>query len=359
MCRDGGELGGFHESDHAVLRSFGAVGAPERDGRGAEDPEALQQRLIGCVVGRDIGLQQHGTCERPLHGFVGEGITLHLFAGDAPIGIEIEHHRTTGRCRSGKFTVEPVRAFDGAELEALHFARELRDRRQRVASAERCADQHREPPSPEQQPGDARSPTSGCGGAQSPEHAGTDQRRHRPQRERRALGQDARQHPHRHRQQQHTKDLLDRFHPRAGGRQQAARRSADREQRYAHAERHREEHAAAAHQVTGLRDHRECGEQRRCHTSRDDQGRQRAHRRDAAERTGTTAVAGIGEAALQRCGHLYGEEAEHRERHHHEEEREQHDDPRFLEQRLHLLAGRRRGDAGERVGDRHAEHIGE
>ncbi len=47
------------------------------------------------------------------------------------------------------------------------------------------------------------------------------------------------------------------------------------------------------------------------------------------------------------------------ERQQHEQPGEHDDDPRLLEERLRLLAGGREGGARDRVGERHAEHVGE
>ena len=67
----------------------------------------------------------------------------------------------------------------------------------------------------------------------------------------------------------------------------------------------------------------------------------------------------LGDARLECRRHLQVEHAEHAEGEHHEQPRKQHDDPRLLEERLRLLPGKRERGTCDRVGDRHAEHVGE
>src|SRR5687768_3091931 len=61
----------------------------DRAGR-AEQAETPQELTIVVVVRGDVGLQQQRAGELLLHLRVGEGVALHLLAGHAPVGVEIE-----------------------------------------------------------------------------------------------------------------------------------------------------------------------------------------------------------------------------------------------------------------------------
>ncbi|MNE89690.1 hypothetical protein D3C80_1871320 [compost metagenome] len=53
----------------------------------------LEQGCLLGIVGRYVGLQQHRIGQLGLHRWVAEGVFLKLFAGDTPVGVQIQHHR--------------------------------------------------------------------------------------------------------------------------------------------------------------------------------------------------------------------------------------------------------------------------
>src|SRR5436190_11774956 len=83
-------------ADDAELRNLAPLRVEEDDARRSEEPEALEQRAVGCVGRRNIRLQEQHAIELGAHPRIGQGEFLHLLARHAPVGIEIEHHRTTG-----------------------------------------------------------------------------------------------------------------------------------------------------------------------------------------------------------------------------------------------------------------------
>ena len=193
--------------------------------------------------------------------------------------------------------------------------------------------------------------------AHAPEHCGADERRNGPQQEGPALRHDAREHPCRHRQHHDAEELFDRVHPGARFWQEPAGRGTDHEQRHAHAEAHRKERRSATHHVAALADDRQGGDERRRDAGGDDERRKRTHHGDADKGARSLAIADRSEACLQRRGHLQREEPKHRQCEHYKEQRKEHDDPRLLKHRLHLLPRGGEQRARDRVSDRHAEHI--
>src|SRR6476620_5247412 len=107
-------------ADQAGGANLLAAGVEEDRPRRAEQAEPLQQRAVIGVVRRDVGLQQQRAGELLLHRGLGEREALHLLARDAPVGVEIEHHRAAGRAQGG---VELVDAPDA--LEARHAGRRV------------------------------------------------------------------------------------------------------------------------------------------------------------------------------------------------------------------------------------------
>src|SRR5579863_9348534 len=102
----GRESVGFQVSDDTIIASLTPVGAVEGDGRGSDDAEALEQRfLVGGAV-RHVRAQERSVCERALYGRIREGIALHLLAGGAPVGGEIDQHPAPVSARLRNLMVE-------------------------------------------------------------------------------------------------------------------------------------------------------------------------------------------------------------------------------------------------------------
>src|SRR3954471_7710035 len=83
-------------TDDAQLRYLPAPRIEEDDAGWTEKREALQQFAVGGGRRGDVGLQEHHALERHAHACVGQGVLLHLLARDAPVSVEVEHHRTSG-----------------------------------------------------------------------------------------------------------------------------------------------------------------------------------------------------------------------------------------------------------------------
>ena len=84
-------------ADHPQAPDLAALRVEEDDSRRAEQREALEQRLVLRGVRGHVRLQQQHAVELRLHARLAEGEGLHLLAGDAPVGIEVEHHRLARR----------------------------------------------------------------------------------------------------------------------------------------------------------------------------------------------------------------------------------------------------------------------
>ena len=119
-----------------------AVRAKENNRWWPKDPEALQEFLVQIIVCGNVSLQQYSVCQCRLHTRVGEGVFLHLDAGHAPVGVEVEHRSfACGSCCCN-FTVEVANGFDALKLKVRffsdHYAAAKADRGQglqRIAAA--------------------------------------------------------------------------------------------------------------------------------------------------------------------------------------------------------------------------------
>ena len=113
-----GEVLRLHISDHFITISLQPVFAEEDDRWRPEDTESFQECLVFLIVGSDIRLQQYRAGQCCLHPCVGECVMLHLQAGNAPVGIEIEHGclPLTGCLRERLIKV--VDGLDSAKLES-------------------------------------------------------------------------------------------------------------------------------------------------------------------------------------------------------------------------------------------------
>src|SRR5687768_4854645 len=143
-----GETGRRRESYQPEVFPLDSVSAEKRNRRRAEDLEASKQRLVGVVVGGHVGLQQHSPGQRSLHGGIREREAFHLLARDAPVCIEVEHHRLARRCCARHGTFEVVYGLDALERECVLFCApaaragaQTIQRLQRIATTGRGADQ--------------------------------------------------------------------------------------------------------------------------------------------------------------------------------------------------------------------------
>src|SRR5688500_1804418 len=148
-CR--GEVEGLQEApgalvpDYAQAFYFLSLRVEKDDPGRAEQREALEQCAIGFAVGGHVYLEQKHAVERGAHSRVAEGERLHLLARDAPVGIEIEHHRPPGRGEPAFQLAERRDAVPGQRGgRCRRLATELGKRAQRVAAARERADQQRD-----------------------------------------------------------------------------------------------------------------------------------------------------------------------------------------------------------------------
>src|SRR3989338_1723317 len=145
-----GILQGFQElhriliADHAEIAHFIPLRIEKQDAGRAIQAEAFEQSLVGLAVGGHVRLQQQHRFELGLHGGVGEGKALHFLAGDAPVGVKIQHHRLPARLSDAAIEIRDVH--DTGELHGLrrylHIgAADVAERAQQVARAGQRADQ--------------------------------------------------------------------------------------------------------------------------------------------------------------------------------------------------------------------------
>ena len=92
-------------------------------------------------------------------------------------------------------------------------------------------------------------------------------------------------------------------------------------------------------------------------TQADDQCRQQAHHAGAGQAAAFLLVADLGQFRLDAGWQLQVVETEHRERQGDEDQGEHADRDRVLQHRLDVLAGQRGKHAGDRVGQRHRQHV--
>ena len=105
----------FYRGGTALLSPFARLFLEARARRGREDPARIGERLGRARVNRPPGplVWLHGAS-------IGEGLALHLLAGDAPVSIEIQHDRTVDRGQAG---VEFGQRTDGCEGQFAVFRR--------------------------------------------------------------------------------------------------------------------------------------------------------------------------------------------------------------------------------------------
>src|ERR1035437_7745153 len=102
QSKTGGAVEGGYENvrrlvtDHPQSRNLPALPVEENDTGRSEQAEALEQCLVLGRIGGDIRLQQQHPLEFRFHPGVSESECLHFLARDAPVGVEIEHHRFAG-----------------------------------------------------------------------------------------------------------------------------------------------------------------------------------------------------------------------------------------------------------------------
>ena len=207
------------------------------DARRPEQAEALQQRAILGAVGVTSACSSSSP-PAALHGRVGEGEALHLLARDAPVGIEVEHHRRPAGCSSARRArrrcasrVKAQRRLGAAAPRRAPGApAAAAGRAPPDAAPTNCSrphGEHQRGAAPQAVPAAAcAAPRARCGPAarstagdqqqQPPSASISARRQHRLHRSRCATAE-----------QQHAEEALDAVHPGAGARQQRARRRAD------------------------------------------------------------------------------------------------------------------------------------
>src|SRR3989338_426288 len=130
-------------ADHAGIAQFLALCIEKQDAGRAVQAKALEQGLVGFAVGGHIRLQQQHRFEFGLHVGVGESEAFHLLAGDAPVGVKIQHDRLPARLSDAPVEIRDIR--DAGELHGLRCLRfgaaDIAERAQQVARAGQCADQ--------------------------------------------------------------------------------------------------------------------------------------------------------------------------------------------------------------------------
>ncbi len=193
--------------------------------------------------------------------------------------------------------------------------------------------------------------------AVDPEYGGDSRRGDEPQQARVVFRSDAAHHPAGHAQHQRAEQVLDEIHPGPGLGQQGARGSADRQERRAHPQAHREQGGASSDHVAALAYEHQCADQCRRDTGGHNERGKCAHDRHSKVAAARLAVAHGGETSLDGSRHLQREEAEHRSGQDHEQRGESDDDPRLLEHRLSRAPAGRHHHPGGGVGERHSQHI--
>ena len=180
---------------------------------------------------------------------VGEREALHLLARDAPVGVEVEHHRASGRCSSARSSSATLRT--GRKSTASRRARrpgaQMLQRLQRVAAPRGCADELHHADHAHHGRCDQSPQRPATGTPELEQRHGTADQQRAPQRQRQRGRQHRLHGPDRDADQQHAEELLDAFHPRAGARKQRAFGDAQHEQRHAHAAGQREQGRATEH----------------------------------------------------------------------------------------------------------------
>src|SRR5258708_34046626 len=84
----------------------------EDRGWGPEEAEPPEQRLVLSVVRRHVGSQQLHAGQLVGDARIAEGKAIHLLAGHAPVGIEVEQYRLALRIRERR--IELIDALDAA-----------------------------------------------------------------------------------------------------------------------------------------------------------------------------------------------------------------------------------------------------
>src|SRR3989338_724330 len=130
-------------ADHAEITHFIALRIEKQNAGRAVQAEAFEQCLVGLAVGGHVRLQQQHRLELGLHGRIGEKGTLHFLAGDAPVGVKIQHHRLPARLSDAPVEICGIQ--DAGELHGLRCwrfgAADVAERAQQVVRAGQRADQ--------------------------------------------------------------------------------------------------------------------------------------------------------------------------------------------------------------------------
>ena len=107
-----------------------------------------------------------------------------------------------------------------------------------------------------------------------------------------------------------------------------------------------------------MRDVQQCAGQRRRHTRPDNQRREHAHDEHAKKMSAVQLSTGAGQFRLQSSGQLQLVKPEHRERQHDKYHRERAQHPGILQSRRQQRSRHAGSNPGQRISDRHTQHIG-
>lgn len=91
----GAECRRIHKPGDALRGLLFALPVKEQNGRQAEHLQVFQQSHILGAVLRHVYLQQNGLFQGLLYFGRAKGVFFELFAGDAPVGVQVEHNRFT------------------------------------------------------------------------------------------------------------------------------------------------------------------------------------------------------------------------------------------------------------------------
>src|SRR5919109_2787320 len=86
---------GWLVADDAQVRDLAPGRVEEDDAGRAEEREALEELAVDGARSGHVRLQQQDLPELGPHARVAQGEFLHLLTRNAPVGIEVEHDRTS------------------------------------------------------------------------------------------------------------------------------------------------------------------------------------------------------------------------------------------------------------------------
>ena len=350
---------------------FASARVEEHCRRRPQDREALEELAVSRVVCRHVRLDQIEPIHRRGDGRVGEGIALHLLAGDAPVGVEVEQKRASARLGTRERRVERGTCRHALEPGRRRVARarsvararhrESLERAERRLCTAPGADEEEHAVDPEREPEPLPEPLNWgrdkSAAEAEQEHDRERDRERRPEREGERGGRDALEQPDRDGQEPHTEPRLDHACPRPRSRDQPPGRGPDDEERRPHAEPQDEQRQPAEREIARGGDVAEHADQGGGDARADDQRRERAHEPDPGEPSAALAAAERDQALLPRAGELQLVEPEHRQRERDEQRRRRPDDRRMLEGGLHVRPARRGEQAERGVGRGHGHHV--